>query len=178
MVALSDVECWRLDKAAFRELLSRRPEIAEEVAAALAAREAELEEVRDDFGRDDLFVVIVEGDVFSMDYLERLKGLHDELAEINVELESLGRRKSVGGVSAEERRAKRARDKAAAAARAASTCALPSRSDTPIEAKRMSGVIPGTKRSSAMIRPPFLWKAITLSQTDCVRTSQSGMMVM
>jgi CRP-like cAMP-binding protein len=52
VVAETDVECWRLDKEAFRELLTRRPEIADEVAAALAAREAELEQVRDDLGAE------------------------------------------------------------------------------------------------------------------------------
>ncbi len=53
---------------------------------------ATLEAYRDQFGRDDTFLVIAEGDVFSMPYLERLKGLHDELASIDMEIESLGER--------------------------------------------------------------------------------------
>jgi len=52
VVALSDVECWRLDKDAFKELLIRRPEIAEEVAEALATRQIELERVREDLSQE------------------------------------------------------------------------------------------------------------------------------
>lgn len=47
VVALTEVECWRLDKAAFKALLDRRPEVAEDVAETLAARQVELEAVRD-----------------------------------------------------------------------------------------------------------------------------------
>ena len=47
-----------------------------------------LEEFRDVFGRDDLFMVMVEGDVFSMAYLEKLKALHGELATVPSGLES------------------------------------------------------------------------------------------
>ncbi|MGM0578452.1 MAG: efflux RND transporter permease subunit [Myxococcota bacterium] len=53
-----------------------------------------LEDYRDQFGRDDVFVVLVEGDVFSMPYLERLRGLHEELADLDMDLESLGERRS------------------------------------------------------------------------------------
>ncbi|MBC7172219.1 MAG: cyclic nucleotide-binding domain-containing protein [Polyangiaceae bacterium] len=42
-VALTDVECYRLDASVFRELLSKRPELAERVAAVLAEREVGLE---------------------------------------------------------------------------------------------------------------------------------------
>ncbi|MDD9934166.1 MAG: efflux RND transporter permease subunit [Myxococcales bacterium] len=54
----------------------------------------QLERLRDDFGRDEIFLLLVEGDVFSQDYLKRLKGLHDELSSIDIEIESLGERKS------------------------------------------------------------------------------------
>lgn len=47
VMAITDAECWRLDKEAFRELLERRPEIATEVADVLANRHSELERVRD-----------------------------------------------------------------------------------------------------------------------------------
>lgn len=42
-VALTDVECYRLDASAFRELLAARPELAERVAKVLAEREVGLE---------------------------------------------------------------------------------------------------------------------------------------
>lgn len=52
-----------------------------------------LEEFRDEFGRDEAFMVMIEGDVFSLDYLTRLKALHDELAVLDMEIPSLGERK-------------------------------------------------------------------------------------
>jgi small-conductance mechanosensitive channel/CRP-like cAMP-binding protein len=46
--ALSDVECWRLDREVFRDVLHRRPEIAHEIAALLAERQLRLSKVRGD----------------------------------------------------------------------------------------------------------------------------------
>ncbi|MCP4601246.1 MAG: MMPL family transporter [Proteobacteria bacterium] len=51
-----------------------------------------LEELRDQFGQDTVFQVLVGGEVFSMQYLNRLKKLHDELAALNLEIKSLGQR--------------------------------------------------------------------------------------
>jgi small-conductance mechanosensitive channel/CRP-like cAMP-binding protein len=48
VVAISDVECFRLGKAEFHELVQARPEIAEEVARELARRRTELMVARDD----------------------------------------------------------------------------------------------------------------------------------
>jgi small-conductance mechanosensitive channel/CRP-like cAMP-binding protein len=42
VIAVSDVECYRLDKVAFQDILHERPEIAESVAAILASRKAGL----------------------------------------------------------------------------------------------------------------------------------------
>jgi small-conductance mechanosensitive channel/CRP-like cAMP-binding protein len=42
LIALSDVECYRLDAEPFRALLSRRPDLAERVAQVLAEREVGL----------------------------------------------------------------------------------------------------------------------------------------
>jgi len=46
--ALTDVECYRLDKEAFNETLHRRPEIAEDISLILARRRVELEATRED----------------------------------------------------------------------------------------------------------------------------------
>ncbi len=46
VVANSDVECYRLDKETFREVLTKRPQIAEGVAKILAQRKAELDLAR------------------------------------------------------------------------------------------------------------------------------------
>ena len=42
VVALSDVDCYRLDAASFRDLLARRPQLAEPIARLLAERRADL----------------------------------------------------------------------------------------------------------------------------------------
>ncbi len=55
--------------------------------------QALLEQFRDDFGRDDAFLVLIEGDVFSLNYLKKLDQLHKELAGLNMEIPSLGQRK-------------------------------------------------------------------------------------
>jgi len=55
---------------------------------------ATLEEYRDDFGQDLTFLVLAEGDVFSMPYLQRLAALHAELASLNLEVPSLGERRA------------------------------------------------------------------------------------
>ena len=48
VMALTDVECYRLDKESFQRILQRRPEIAEDISHALARRRVELEELRED----------------------------------------------------------------------------------------------------------------------------------
>jgi small-conductance mechanosensitive channel/CRP-like cAMP-binding protein len=52
VVAKTDVECLRVDKNDFRDILARRPEIAEEVSTVLAQRRVELEAVRDHLDAD------------------------------------------------------------------------------------------------------------------------------
>ncbi len=52
-----------------------------------------LEEYRDEFGQDLSFIFLVEGEVFSLEYLKRLKSLHQALEGFEMELGSLGERK-------------------------------------------------------------------------------------
>lgn len=47
VVALSDVECYRLDKESFQATLKSRPEIAEDISNILARRRVELEATRE-----------------------------------------------------------------------------------------------------------------------------------
>jgi small-conductance mechanosensitive channel len=49
VVAKTDVECYRLDKAAFQGLLLSRPEIAEEVSRVVGSRRGDLDQARDAF---------------------------------------------------------------------------------------------------------------------------------
>ena len=52
VIALTDVEAWRLDRAAFQRLLEERPETSHEVAGVLAERLVGLESVRDHLSED------------------------------------------------------------------------------------------------------------------------------
>jgi len=52
VVAATEVECWRLEKATFQALLDRRPEIADEVAEELTAREMDLEAARENLSAE------------------------------------------------------------------------------------------------------------------------------
>lgn len=48
VIALDDIQCLRVEQAAFRQLLAQRPEIAREVAEALAERRVALDAARED----------------------------------------------------------------------------------------------------------------------------------
>jgi len=52
VIALSDVECYRLDKEAFDDILQQRPEIAESISEILARRRVELEMAREDLNEE------------------------------------------------------------------------------------------------------------------------------
>jgi small-conductance mechanosensitive channel/CRP-like cAMP-binding protein len=52
VIALTDVECYRLDKEGFNNILSRRPEIAEDISHILARRRVELEAVRGELSEE------------------------------------------------------------------------------------------------------------------------------
>jgi CRP-like cAMP-binding protein len=47
VVALSDIQCYRLDKDAFHDVLQSRPGIAENISEILARRRVELEVARE-----------------------------------------------------------------------------------------------------------------------------------
>ena len=65
----------------------------ESFSASTADSTRVLEEFRDDFGRDDLFLVLIEGDVFSPEYLDKVAKLTAELEDISLYLPTLGERK-------------------------------------------------------------------------------------
>ncbi len=54
VVARTDVECYRLDKEMFEEILRARPAIAEEMSSILAARRAELDSVLQNIDTESL----------------------------------------------------------------------------------------------------------------------------
>ena len=49
VVAKTDVECYRLDRASFQELVLGRPEISEEIKRVMGGRRGDLERVRQAF---------------------------------------------------------------------------------------------------------------------------------
>jgi CRP-like cAMP-binding protein len=51
VTAKTDVECYRLDRASFQELLRARPELASEVHRVIGSRKSDLEQARDAFAR-------------------------------------------------------------------------------------------------------------------------------
>ena len=52
VIALTDVECYRLDKEAFHDVLRSRPQIAEDISEVLARRRAELDAAREDLSEE------------------------------------------------------------------------------------------------------------------------------
>jgi CRP-like cAMP-binding protein len=52
VIALSDIECYRLDREAFKETLQSRPEIAEDISTILARRRVELEATREELNEE------------------------------------------------------------------------------------------------------------------------------
>jgi len=52
VIALSDVECYRVDKEAFHDIMRSRPEIAEDISEVLARRRVELDAVREDLNEE------------------------------------------------------------------------------------------------------------------------------
>jgi small-conductance mechanosensitive channel/CRP-like cAMP-binding protein len=47
VIALTDAECYRLDKQSFQDILQRRPQLAEDISHILARRRVELDAVRE-----------------------------------------------------------------------------------------------------------------------------------
>ena len=52
VIALSEVECYRIDKEAFHDILRSRPQIAEDISEVLARRRAELDAAREDLNEE------------------------------------------------------------------------------------------------------------------------------
>jgi CRP-like cAMP-binding protein len=52
VIARTDVECYRLDKEAFEEIMLARPSIAEEMLQILVERRAQLDSAMQSFGKE------------------------------------------------------------------------------------------------------------------------------
>jgi small-conductance mechanosensitive channel/CRP-like cAMP-binding protein len=78
VVALSEVECYRLDKDAFHRILTDRPEIAEEISTLLASRKIGLEAVKEDLDAAAHARRIGDESVKMLQTIRRFFGLGDE----------------------------------------------------------------------------------------------------
>jgi CRP-like cAMP-binding protein len=54
VAAVSDVVCYRLDKSAFQDIITRRPEIAENISHVLARRRVELDAIREELNEESM----------------------------------------------------------------------------------------------------------------------------
>jgi CRP-like cAMP-binding protein len=71
VIALSDIECYRLDKEAFHDILKSRPEIAENISEILARRRVELEAAREGLDEE---AKLMRKRHHQGDLLQRIKG--------------------------------------------------------------------------------------------------------
>ena len=75
VVATTDVECYRLDKEIFEEILRARPAIAEEIAQVLAVRRAELDSVMQDLDMESTTQQIPQRRIEILATMKRFFGL-------------------------------------------------------------------------------------------------------
>ena len=72
VVAKTDVECYRLDRASFQELLAGKPQIAEEIRKVMGGRRGDLESARQAF---DVAAPVAEAEVRLVSKIRRLLGM-------------------------------------------------------------------------------------------------------
>jgi CRP-like cAMP-binding protein len=78
VVALTEVECYRLDKEAFNKIIVGRPEIAQEISGVLASRKVELVAVREDLDADSKRRALEVEHRRMLSTIQRFFGLDDE----------------------------------------------------------------------------------------------------
>lgn len=78
VVASDGVECYRLDKAAFQDVLRLRPAIAEPVAEVLARRRVELAAARENLDQEVLTRRVAAAQVDLLRRIREFFGLHHE----------------------------------------------------------------------------------------------------
>jgi CRP-like cAMP-binding protein len=78
VIAATEVECYRLERQAFRELLEGRPDLAEAISKVMAARRAELDAVRDDLSAEQRNRRVAQEEVRILSKVQRFFGLNEE----------------------------------------------------------------------------------------------------
>jgi small-conductance mechanosensitive channel/CRP-like cAMP-binding protein len=77
VVAMTDVECWRLDKEGFQSIIRARPEIAAAMSKTMAQRRVELEAVRDGLDEEAKSKRMISEERALLERIERFFGLGD-----------------------------------------------------------------------------------------------------
>ena len=78
VVALTEVECYRLDKEAFNRIMHERPEIAKEISALLANRRVELHAAREDMDAEAKARCLAEEKSRILGTIQRFFGLEND----------------------------------------------------------------------------------------------------
>jgi CRP-like cAMP-binding protein len=78
VVALTEVECYRLDKESFNAIMSGRPEIANEISAILASRTVDLSAVEGELDVDSRRRAVEAEHRRLVSTIKRFFGLDDE----------------------------------------------------------------------------------------------------
>jgi small-conductance mechanosensitive channel/CRP-like cAMP-binding protein len=75
VVALTDVECYRLDKAGFEQILHERPEIAAQISGTLAKRDLELTTALEGLGEEARKARMAHAETRMLDKIQEFFGL-------------------------------------------------------------------------------------------------------
>ena len=71
VIAITDVECYRINKESFDDILHRRPEIAEDISQVIAQRRVGLDAAREDLSEEAKRALMQRHQV---DLLARIRG--------------------------------------------------------------------------------------------------------
>ncbi len=96
IVGLCAVSVWTIKE---RLYVDNSPEAFAD-SSSDAARNLDI--FRDVFGRDDVTLLLIEGDVFSKAYLDKLAALQADMEGIDIELKTLGQRRRAGPPGSDE----------------------------------------------------------------------------
>lgn len=79
VVAVTDVECWRLDKEGFQSIIQARPEIAAAMSKTMAQRRVELEAAREGLDEEAKSKRMISEERAILERIERFFGLSDRM---------------------------------------------------------------------------------------------------
>jgi CRP-like cAMP-binding protein len=75
VVALTDIECYRLDKEGLQQILQERPEVAEQISHAVAKRQVEMWSAREDMDEQARRASVASAQLHILDRIQTFFGL-------------------------------------------------------------------------------------------------------